>query len=173
MSDLKICSRSLTGIISLQAYYDIFVRHAFGSYRDILKEVSYSPLMAEMLSFKDSKSTAYVWKTMQRVDFADENFAREVMQLFSIGLYMLNANGTRVMDDDGDPIQTYSNDDITEYARLWTGFQERPMRGNIEINGVGKKIHSKKWWNVVPSPHILSLILQQMTMQSTQWPLIS
>lgn len=41
-------------------YYDIFVRHAFGSYFDILKEVSYSPMMAEMLSFMDSKSSAWV-----------------------------------------------------------------------------------------------------------------
>jgi hypothetical protein len=41
-------------------YYDIFVRNAFGSYFDVLKEVSYSPLMAEMLSFLDSKSSAFV-----------------------------------------------------------------------------------------------------------------
>lgn len=41
-------------------YYDIFVRNAFGNYFDVLKEVSYSPMMAEMLSFLESKSTAYV-----------------------------------------------------------------------------------------------------------------
>ena len=43
-------------------FYDIFVRHAFGNYFDILKEVSYSPMMAEMLSFVDSKSTSFVFK---------------------------------------------------------------------------------------------------------------
>ena len=43
-------------------FYDIFVRHAFGNYFDILKEVSYSPMMAEMLSFVDSKSTSFVLK---------------------------------------------------------------------------------------------------------------
>jgi uncharacterized protein (DUF1800 family) len=41
-------------------YYDIFVRHAFGNYRDVLKEVAYSPMMAEMLSFLESKSSSYV-----------------------------------------------------------------------------------------------------------------
>jgi uncharacterized protein (DUF1800 family) len=44
-------------------YYDIFVRNAFGNYRDILKEVAYSPMMAEMLSFLESKSSAYVLRT--------------------------------------------------------------------------------------------------------------
>ena len=42
-------------------YYDIFVRHAFGNYRDILKEVAYSPMMAEMLSYVKSQSTSYIW----------------------------------------------------------------------------------------------------------------
>ena len=44
-------------------YYDIFVRHAFGNYFDILKEVSYSPMMAEMLSYLDSKSSLWVMQT--------------------------------------------------------------------------------------------------------------
>jgi len=48
-------------------YYDIFVRNAFGNYRDILKEVSYSPLMAEMLTFVESKSSASVLRTENRV----------------------------------------------------------------------------------------------------------
>ncbi len=45
------------------AYYDIFVRNAFGNYRDVLKEISYSPLMAENLSFLGSKSSAYMLAT--------------------------------------------------------------------------------------------------------------
>ena len=59
-------------------YYDIFVRHAFGNYRDVLREVSYSPMMAEMLSYLDSKSSAYVMRTTGSKSFPDENFAREV-----------------------------------------------------------------------------------------------
>ncbi len=59
-------------------YYDIFVRNAFGNYRDILREISYNPLMAENLSFLKSKSSAYLWETNVKAQ-ADENFAREIM----------------------------------------------------------------------------------------------
>jgi uncharacterized protein (DUF1501 family)/uncharacterized protein (DUF1800 family) len=113
-------------------YYDIFVRHAFGNYRDILKEVSYSPMMADMLSYFESKSSEYVWKRYRTRQFADENFAREVMQLFSIGLFKMNMDGTPVMDENENIFATYTNEDITEYARVWTGFTRQPGRGNVE-----------------------------------------
>jgi len=58
-------------------YYDIFVRNAFGNYFDILKEVSYSPHMAEMLTYLKIQSTAYVFEKCNIVAFADENYARE------------------------------------------------------------------------------------------------
>jgi hypothetical protein len=91
-------------------YYDIFVRHAFGNYRDVLKEVSFSPMMGRYLSYLGSTSFQY-----QDLEiFPDENFAREIMQLFSIGLYKLNIDGTIVRDVNGQPIQTYTNDDISE-----------------------------------------------------------
>lgn len=117
-----------------QTYYDIFVRNAFGNYRDILKEVSYSPMMAEMLTYRDSRSTAYLWDSRGRVEFADENYAREIMQLFTIGLHELKNDGTPVLGQDGQPIPTYTNDEITSYARVWTGFERQPARGNIENN---------------------------------------
>jgi len=58
------------------SYHDILVRNAFGNYRDILKQVSFNPLMAENLSFIQSKSTAHMWEHQQKHAFADENFAR-------------------------------------------------------------------------------------------------
>ncbi len=106
---------------SFLTYYDIFVRNGFGNYFDILKEVSYSPMMAEMLSYLGSKSSEYIWKAHKEVQFADENYAREIMQLFSIGLVKLNIDGTEELDSNGNTIATYTNDDITEYARVWTG----------------------------------------------------
>lgn len=108
------------------------MRHAFGNYRDILKEVAYSPLMAEMLTFLQSESTNYIWETYGRVQFADENFAREVMQLFTTGLYLLENDGRWIVDDGRNPVLTYTNDEIAEFARLWTGFQQQPKRGNAE-----------------------------------------
>ncbi len=114
------------------SFYDIFVRNAFGSYRDILREVAYSPMMAIMLSYHKSKSKEYIWKTSRNIQFADENFAREIMQLFSVGMYKLNMDGSFERDSSGDRVLTYTNDDIEEYARIWTGFTRQQLRGNIE-----------------------------------------
>ena len=70
-------------------YYDIFVRHAFGNYQSILKEVAYSVPMAQVLTYYGSRSTAYTWQNQRRIEYADENFAREIMQLFTIGMFKL------------------------------------------------------------------------------------
>jgi len=113
-------------------YYDIFVRNAFGNYFDILKEVSYSPMMAEMLSYMDSKSSSFVYETDGSYAFADENYAREVMQLFSVGVHMLNVDGTVQVDESGSPLDTYDNNDIQNFARAWTGFTRQEMRSNFE-----------------------------------------
>ena len=61
----------------------------------------------------------------------DENFAREIMQLFSIGLYMLHNNGTLQVDSASQAISTYDNINIMNFARVWTGFKRRAQRGNI------------------------------------------
>ena len=57
---------------------------------------------------------------------------REVMQLFSIGLAMLNDDGTLKLDSDGNEITTYTNFDISEYAKVYVGFRDQQERGNIE-----------------------------------------
>eukprot|EP00804_Cyclotella_cryptica_P011127 CCRYP_019061-RA/>CCRYP_019061-RA protein AED:0.09 eAED:0.09 QI:216/1/1/1/0.83/0.69/13/1964/1704 len=116
-------------------YYDIFVRNAFGNFFDILKEVTFSPIMAEMLTFKDSKSLAYQVERNGAELFPDENFSREIMQLFSIGLYMLNEDGTKMIDDaTGLPIPTYTNKDVMNFARGFTNFaHQENERDNIEI----------------------------------------
>ena len=114
------------------AYYDIFVRHAFGNYRDVLMEVSYSPMMAEMLTYENSKSIDFSFQQIQQEIFPDENYAREIMQLFSVGLLRLNSDGTVQKAKSGVPLETYTNDDIFTFARVWTGFRARPYRGNME-----------------------------------------
>jgi len=114
-------------------YYDIMVRNAFGNYFDILKEISYSPLMAMHLTYLRSTSTAYEWQANRIVAFADENYAREVMQLFTIGLIRLNMDGSPVRDPVTDmPVATYTNDHITSFAKAWTGFDLQLQRGNTE-----------------------------------------
>jgi len=117
---------------SFLSYYDIFVRHAFGNYLDILREVTYHPLMAEMLTYINGESTGYAWTRRSIFQKADENYAREIMQLFTFGLYKLNIDGTRQVDANGNEIRTYTNRDIAEYAKVYTGFIRQSLRGNIE-----------------------------------------
>jgi uncharacterized protein (DUF1501 family)/uncharacterized protein (DUF1800 family) len=107
-------------------YMDIFARSAFGLYSQILKEVSYSPMMAKMLTYLNSV------RQSKTGNFPDENYAREIMQLFSIGPYLLNEDGTRQTDADGNDKASYDIEDIENFARAWTGFKTQPMRGNSE-----------------------------------------
>ena len=82
-------------------YYDIFVANAFGSYRDIMQEISASPLMGRYLSMMGNAAFGYSGS------YPDENFAREIMQLFSIGLYKLNMDGSQQLDASGRALNTY------------------------------------------------------------------
>ena len=97
-------------------YYDILIKHAFGNYLDILTEVSLHPSMGVYLSHLNNPKAIPEENT-----HPDENYAREVMQLFSVGLYELNLDGSRELDADGDFIPTYDNDDIKEFAKIFTG----------------------------------------------------
>lgn len=101
-------------------YYDIFVRNAFGNFRDVLDEVTYSPMMGYYLTYeRNSKASGD--------NFPDENYAREVMQLFTIGLWQLNEDGTFKYDSNGDLIPTYTNENISEFAKVFTGL-DRPNK---------------------------------------------
>lgn len=89
-------------------------------------------MMGEMLGFVGSKSLPFVLKDKGIYAFPDENFAREIMQLFSIGIHKMNTDGTLQLDEKGFPIQTYSAEDIQTFARGWTGFNHAPRRSNVE-----------------------------------------
>jgi uncharacterized protein (DUF1800 family) len=103
--------------VGMANYYDKLVTHAFGNFRDLLGEVSRHPCMGFYLSSAKNRKPDPVLNI-----HPDENFAREIMQLFTIGLWELNADGTRKLDAQGQPIPTYTNADITELARVFTGF---------------------------------------------------
>ncbi|MEM0895849.1 MAG: DUF1800 family protein [Verrucomicrobiota bacterium] len=106
-------------------YYDILVLNAFGNYRDILYQVSTNPAMGHFLSHVKNRPT-----DLPNNIFPDENYAREVMQLFSIGLFELNQDGTRKKDAQGNDIPTYDNTDITNFAKVFTGLTFNPQNPN-------------------------------------------
>ncbi len=102
----------------IAGYYDILLRNAFGNYRTLLEEVTLSPIMGEYLSMRGNQKPDPE-KNVQ----ADENFARELLQLFSIGLEELNIDGTPKLDESGNTIPTYDQELIENYARVFTGWQ--------------------------------------------------
>ena len=106
-------------------YYDIFVRHAFGNYRDVLKDVAFHPAMGMYLTHLNNRP-------LTSGSYPDENLAREMMQLFTVGLWTLNQDGTPVHDERGDALPTYGKFDVMAYAAVWTGLTSQPPRHNIE-----------------------------------------
>lgn len=102
----------------LANYYDLLLRHAFGNFRDLLWDVTINPVMGEYLSMKGNQKP----DPEQNIE-PDENYAREILQLFSIGQVLLNNDGTPKLDANGDPIPAYDQSTIQEYARVFTGWQ--------------------------------------------------
>jgi uncharacterized protein (DUF1800 family) len=96
------------------SYYDMLGADAFGNFRQLLQDVTLSPMMGQFLSMQGND------KGNATTD-PDENYAREVMQLFTIGLWQLNDDGSQQLLN-GQPIPTYSNTDVKGLAAVFTGW---------------------------------------------------
>lgn len=120
-------------------FYDIFVLGAFTNFEDILLKVTFSPLMGQYLTYLNNRK----YNETTGI-YPDENYAREVMQLFSIGLWELNQDGTHKKDSSGKSIPTYTNENIQEFARIFTGMvysvRDFPERSNIEYVNNGNRV---------------------------------
>lgn len=106
---------------ALASYYDVLMDNAFTNYRTLIDKITYHPAMAVYLTFMNNHA-ADIDPTTGNQIYPDENYAREIMQLFSIGLYQLNLDGTEKKDGSGKSIPTYTNADIAGLARVFTGF---------------------------------------------------
>lgn len=100
----------------IASYVDMLSRNSDTTYRQLLEDVALHPAMGSYLSHRNNRKED---PTSGRVP--DENFAREVMQLFSVGLYELNTDGTLRLNN-GQPIETYNADDVKGLAKVFTGF---------------------------------------------------
>jgi uncharacterized protein (DUF1800 family) len=98
-------------------YYRLFIQNTFGNYRDIMKALTLSPAMGTYLNMANNNKG-----NPARGTSANENYARELMQLFTIGLTQLNPDGTPVLDGNGNPIPTYDQSVVTNMARALTGW---------------------------------------------------
>jgi len=98
-------------------YWENLEKNVFGNFRNLLEAVTLSSAMGSYLNMKgNQKANAATGRA------PDENYAREVMQLFTIGLYKLNFDGSLQLNAQGQPIETYDNNDIQGLARVFTGW---------------------------------------------------
>jgi uncharacterized protein (DUF1800 family) len=121
LSELLVVSNSggevLRDVPDALAYFeDLLIANAFGNYRDILELVTYSPAMGYFLTYQGNLPADPNTGRMP-----DENYARELLQLFTIGVIELNTDGTPKLDANGQMVETYSNNDITGLAKVFTG----------------------------------------------------
>jgi len=121
--------------LGLCDYYDtVLVANAFGTYKQLLRDMTWHPCMGVWLSSVKNRKATTTYAP-------DENYAREVMQLFSIGLWELEKNGEYRRDANGNTIDTYDNNTITTLARVFTGFcysNNNPVSVNF---GTGTNLH--------------------------------
>ncbi|MEW6130446.1 MAG: DUF1800 family protein [Acidobacteriota bacterium] len=105
-------------------WLQILSRNAFGNYRTLLREITVDASMGKFLDMVNSaKPTAR--------SGANENYAREILQLFSIGLYQLNQNGSPQLDAQGQPIPTYTQNDVRQLALAFTGWTYGDATGTL------------------------------------------
>lgn len=120
----EILVTSISGLVgagwrqfSAAAYLDLLEANAFGNYRTLLGQVSTSAAMGQYLTYRGSRKANPVTGA-----YPDENYARELMQLFTIGLVQLNQDGTPQTGKGGAPLYTYAQEDISGLARIFTGW---------------------------------------------------
>ena len=133
---------------ALASYYDMLNKNAFGNYRSLIDSITYHPAMAVYLTYMNNHATDTLAisasnPTKKNV-FPDENYAREIMQLFSIGLFELNNNGTEKKDANNKSIPTYDNDDIANLAKVFTGLSWNHSRYLGDNSNVNNWSYTKK-----------------------------
>ncbi len=105
---------------ALSRYFDILAKNAFANYKQLLTDISFNSGMSLFLTYNGNKKLHLNEANVSI--YPDENYAREIMQLFSIGLNKLNMDGTPQKDAQGNLIPTYTQDDVNELARVFTGW---------------------------------------------------
>ncbi|MEK7949875.1 DUF1800 family protein [Luteolibacter soli] len=102
---------------TISDYYDMLLDHSFGNVRDLLEAVTLHPAMGRYLDMLRNDKPSL---TAGRIP--NENYGREILQLFSLGLYRLNPDGTPMINSKGELIPTYDQDSIIGYAHVFTGW---------------------------------------------------
>jgi uncharacterized protein (DUF1800 family) len=115
---------------ALANYYDMLANDAFGNFRQLLQDVTLSPVMGNYLNMLRNAAA-----NPAKGIAADENYAREIMQLFTIGLNQLWPDGSLQLDANGQPIPTYNQATIVQTANVFTGWAYASTVKNPSFTG--------------------------------------
>jgi|GEM_PF-3203573 uncharacterized protein (DUF1800 family) len=158
-----VASQSLDGFFfrrmdALAYYYDLLIKNAFGKYQDMLYDVSVSPAMGTFLTYLNNQK---LHQAGENTIYPDENYGREIMQLFSVGLYQLNMDGSIKTGSDGKYIYNFSEDDVKEMSRVFTGFVlNKRFPKDIEWGlGVHRPMLCKDSWHDNQSKTVMGQVL--------------
>lgn len=115
LSQIFVISSDSVDARAITAYHNMLARDAFRNYNDIMQDVTLSPGMGAYLNMLNSAAAP-------EGQIANENYARELMQLFSIGINRLHDDGTLILDANGNPIPNYTQEQVQAFARAFTGW---------------------------------------------------
>jgi uncharacterized protein (DUF1800 family) len=124
LSEMFVISTQTVPGQTIPAFHNMLANDAFGNFATIMHDVSVSPGMGDYLNMLNSAKPA----TGQ---IANENYARENMQLFTIGLYLLNQDGSQQLDGNGNPIPAYTQAQVQAFARAYTGWTYGEASGTV------------------------------------------
>ncbi len=140
LSEIFVVSFAMDGedTRGLASYYDMLGRNAFGNFRQLLEDVTYHPAMGIYLTYRGNQK-----EDLRTGRNPDQNYAREVMQLMTIGLYLLNTDGTLKKDILGNAQPTYGQNDIDGLAKVFTGLSwYHPTPTNSTFGGGSRHAES-------------------------------
>jgi len=140
---LQFVPANKTNAYGQAEYWNLLQRHALGNYGEFLRALSVHAVMGNFLDNVQNRP-----KSDQCPSCApNENYAREVMQLFTLGVVQLNADGTTKRDANGKPLETYDQEDVEEMARALTGWRFAPSDVNLGQNWInaGKPMVPETW----------------------------
>lgn len=116
LSEIWVTSGFTVPPQGMAPYMRLLLQDAFSNYRTLMYDVTLSPAMGDYLDMVNSDKPA------TSATHANENYSRELMQLFTLGLNQLNEDGSLQLDGSGNPIPTYSQTDVQSFAEVYTGW---------------------------------------------------
>jgi uncharacterized protein (DUF1800 family) len=127
LSEIFVISTNSVNSRAVTPYQNILANDAFTNFYTIMKDVTLSPGMGTYLNMLNSRKPG-------NGQIANENYARELMQLFSTGLYMLNQDGSLQLDANNNPIPVYTEAQVQAFARAYTGWTYATASGGVSAS---------------------------------------